>query len=97
MRRLPPERIGGRNGYRITPVASGGRVTAARLQEALGISAQGIAQPLLDTMVRLMRRDMRSGNRIAYDQPEQMHDLYVRACTIGNQRPALGGDSVPEL
>ena len=75
MRRLPPERIGGRNGYRITPVASGKRVAAARLQEALGISAQEITQPLLDTMVRLMRRDMRSGNRIAYDQPKQMHDL----------------------
>ena len=97
MRRLPPERIGGRNGYRITPVASGGRGTAARLQEALGISAQGIAQPMLDTMVRLMRRDMRSGNRIAYEQLKQMRDLYMSADTNGNQRPALGGDSVPEL
>ena len=48
-------------------------------------------------MVLLMRRDMRSGNRIAYDQLEQMHDLYMWAGTNGNQRPALGGDSVPEL
>ena len=50
-----------------------------------------------DTMVLLMRRDMRSGNRIAYDQLEQMHDLYMSAGTNENQRPALGGDSVPEL
>ena len=48
-------------------------------------------------MVLLMRRDMRSGNRIAYDQLEQMHDLYMSAGTNENQRPALGGDSVPEL
>lgn len=95
---LPPERVGGSYGYRITPVASDGRVIAGRLQEVLGIPAETITQPLLDTMIRLMRRDMRAGNRIAYDQPDQLRSLHARACTIESQRSsaeARGGAKPP--
>jgi hypothetical protein len=47
---LPPQRIGGGYSYRITPVASNGRVIAGRLQEVLGIPAETIAPEPLDTM-----------------------------------------------
>jgi hypothetical protein len=85
---LPPERIGGAYGYRITAVASDDPVISGRMQEVLGLSAEAISTELLDTMRRLMRRDLRRGIRLPYDEPDQLRDLYERA-------RALLGESVP--
>jgi hypothetical protein len=76
---LPPQRVGGAYGFRITPVASDTPVIQGRLQEVLGLPAKKLSQELLDTMRRLMRRDLRAGIRIAYDEPAQLQDLYERA------------------
>jgi hypothetical protein len=83
---LPPQRVGGGYGYRITPVGSDGQVIAGRLQEALGIPAETIAPELLETMIRLMRQDMRGGHRIEYDQPDHLRDLYARAGALVAKR-----------
>jgi len=34
---------------------------------------------MLTKMVRLMRRDLRAGRRIVYDEPENLLQLYARA------------------
>jgi isopropylmalate/homocitrate/citramalate synthase len=77
---LPPERIGGRYGFRICPVVSDTPVIAGRLAEVSGKPAASFPQPVLEQMIRLMRRDLRAGVRIAYDEPEQLIKLYLRAC-----------------
>jgi hypothetical protein len=76
---LPPERIGGSYGYRITAVASDYPVIRGRLRQELGLSAKSISTDLLETMRRLMRRDLRAGIRLDYDDPGQLRDLYERA------------------
>ncbi len=77
---LAPERIGGRYGFRICPVVSDPPVIAGRLAEVTGKRAASFPPALLDQMIRLMRRDLRQGLRIAYDEPEQLLTLYRRAC-----------------
>lgn len=77
---LAPERIGGRYGYRICPVVSDEPVIAGRLAEISNLPAASFAQEVLTMMIRLMRRDLRAGLRIAYDEPEQLLLLYRRAC-----------------
>ncbi|GMQ53160.1 hypothetical protein [Halopseudomonas aestusnigri] len=82
---LVPQAIGGSYGYRICPVVSDAPVIAGRLAEVTGQPADSFAQPVLEQMIRLMRRDLRAGQRIVYDQPAKLLTLYQRARqTAGN-------------
>ncbi|MEH6493273.1 hypothetical protein [Halopseudomonas sp.] len=78
---LVPEAIGGSYRYRICPVVSDPAVIAGRLAEVTGQPADHFAQDVLQQMVRLMRRELRAGERIVYDQPAQLLALYDRACS----------------
>lgn len=76
---LVPEAIGGRYGFRICPVVSDPAVIAGRLSEVTGLPASSFPSAVLEQMVRLMRRDLRAGERIVYDEPAQLMALYQRA------------------
>jgi hypothetical protein len=76
---LPPERIGGRYGYRVCPLVSDAPVIAGRLAEVTGAPASDFAPAVIEQMIRLMRRELRAGLRIAYDRPEELLALYERA------------------
>lgn len=76
---LVPESIGGSYGYRICPVVSDPAVIAGRLSEVTGKPADGFVATVLNEMVRLMRRDLRAGTRIVYDEPDNLLALYHRA------------------
>jgi hypothetical protein len=76
---LPPERIGGSYGYRICPLVSDTPVIAGRLAEVTGKPAAAFPDEVLTQMIRLMRRELRAGERIAYDRPEELLALYARA------------------
>jgi isopropylmalate/homocitrate/citramalate synthase len=76
---LPPERIGGSYGYRICPLVSDAPVIAGRLAEVTGAPAADFPEAVLTQMIRLMRRELRAGLRIAYDCPEELLALYARA------------------
>ena len=79
---LPPERIGGRYGYRVCPVLSDRPVIAGRLAEVTGHPADSFPDEVLDWMIRLMRRDLRAGLRLAYDQPAELLALHRRALAM---------------
>lgn len=79
---LPPERIGGHYGYRVCPVVSDRPVIAGRLAEVTGHPADSFADEVLDWMIRLMRRDLRAGLRIAYDKPAELLALHRRALAM---------------
>jgi len=68
-------------------VASDIRVIARRLREVLGPIEPKPSTALLDTMRRLMRRDLRAGIRLAYDEPDQLRDLYERARALVKEQP----------
>lgn len=76
---LPPEAIGGEYRYRICPVVSDPAVIAGRLAEATGHPAETFSDAVLQQMIRLMRRDLRAGRRIVYDDPEPLLLLLARA------------------
>ncbi|MDO3384430.1 hypothetical protein QWI17_01115 [Gilvimarinus sp. SDUM040013] len=76
---LVPEAIGGTYGYRICPVVSDPGVIAGRLSEVTGQPDTDFAQEDLEQMVRLMRRDLRAGEKIVYDKPGNLLALYERA------------------
>jgi hypothetical protein len=76
---LAPEAIGGKYGYRICPVAADPPVVAGRLAEVTGRPSDTFPENVLVQMVRLMRRDLRAGQRIVYDEPAQLLELYARA------------------
>jgi hypothetical protein len=76
---LPPEAIGGRYGYRVCAVISDPPVIAGRLAEITGLPADRFPLEITQQMVRLMRRDLRTGRRIDYDKPGQLLELYARA------------------
>lgn len=76
---LVPEAIGGSYRYRICPVVSDAAVIAGRLAEVTGEPAEGFDAQVLQQMIRLMRRELRAGLRIVYDDPEQLLALYARA------------------
>jgi hypothetical protein len=76
---LVPEVIGGKYGYRICPVAANEPVIAGRLAEVTGRPASTFPEPVLTQMIRLMRRDLRGGERVVYDEPGQLLRLYARA------------------
>ena len=76
---LVPEAIGGIYRYRICPVVSDTAVIAGRLAEVTGRPAATFADDVLRQMIRLMRRDLRAGLRVVYDEPDQLLRLYRRA------------------
>jgi hypothetical protein len=76
---LVPEAIGGTYRYRICPVVSDAAVIAGRLAEVTGRPAEAFPTDVLQQMIRLMRRDLRAGERIVYDEPEQLLQLFARA------------------
>lgn len=76
---LAPEAIGGEYRYRICPVVSDPAVIAGRLAEVTGRLPETFSDEVLDQMIRLMRRDLRAGRRIAYDDPEPLLQLWARA------------------
>lgn len=76
---LIPEAIGGKYRYRICPVVSDTAVIAGRLAEVTGRPQLEFSEAVLEQMIRLMRRDLRAGVRIVYDQPENLLALYERA------------------
>jgi isopropylmalate/homocitrate/citramalate synthase len=78
---LPPEAIGGQQRYRVSPVVSDAPAIAGRLAEVTGQPADEFPDTVLQQMIRLMRRDLRAGKRIVYDQQENLLELYARAST----------------
>jgi hypothetical protein len=76
---LPPEAIGGEYRYRICPVVSDPAVIAGRLAEVTGRPAEAFSDAVLQQMIRLMRRDLRAGKRIVYDDPKPLLQLLARA------------------
>ena len=79
---LPPEAIGGTYRYRICPVVSDAAVIAGRLAEVSGQAAESFPEDVLDRMIRLMRRDLRAGKRIVYDEPAHLLQLFARASRV---------------
>lgn len=76
---LIPEAIGGKYRYRICPVVSDTKVIAGRLAEVMDRPQIEFPEAVLEQMIRLMRRDLRAGARIVYDEPENLLVLYERA------------------
>ena len=76
---LIPEKIGGTYRYRICPVVSDTKVIAGRLAEVTGKPAEGFSQEVLENMIFIMRRDLRAGIRLVYDEPSRLLELYGRA------------------
>lgn len=76
---LPPEKIGGKYGYRVCPVVSNTAVIAGRLAEVTGRPVFDFPDAVTTQMIRLMRRDQRAGLRIVYDEPANLVELYGRA------------------
>ncbi|GAB2561198.1 homocitrate synthase [Dyella jejuensis] len=76
---LAPETIGGNYGYRVCPVISDPPVLAHRLAEVTRLPVDSFSQEVIEQMIRLMRRDLRTGRRIDYDKPQELQDLYARA------------------
>jgi isopropylmalate/homocitrate/citramalate synthase len=74
---LPPEMIGGTYGFRVAPLGSDAVVLSGRLQEV------GVPPPydpdVLKQMIFLMRQDLIAGQRLVYDRPDVLVDLYQRA------------------
>jgi hypothetical protein len=76
---LPPDRIGGVYRYRICPVVSDVEAVRGRLAEVSGKLPEAYADDVITMMIRLMRRELRRGLRIDYDEQEQVMALYGRA------------------
>lgn len=76
---LPPEAIGGQYRFRICPLVSDPAVIAGRLAETTGRQPEEFPETVLVKMIYLMRKDLRAGKRIVYDQPENLMNLYDRA------------------
>jgi hypothetical protein len=84
---LIPETIGGSYGYRICPLVSDPPVIAGRLSEITGSPPSVFPTDVLIQMIRLMRRDLRAGLRIIYDEPDQLLNLYARAAAPPTSPP----------
>jgi hypothetical protein len=76
---LVPQAIGGKYGYRVCPLVSDTAVIAGRLAEVTRRPATDFPERITLQMIRLMRRDLRMGRRIAYDEPQPLLDLLARA------------------
>jgi len=91
---LPPDRIGGEYRYRICPVVSDAEPVRGRLAEVSGRPPSDYGDDVITTMIRLMRRELRRGLRIDYNEPEEVMALYARALAatrpVGTQALGLG-------
>ena len=76
---LVPEAIGGQYGFRICPVVSDPAVIAGRLAEVTHRPPGDFSEAVLEQMIYLMRRDLRAGRRVVYDEPARLLELYERA------------------
>ncbi|MFO0735344.1 MAG: hypothetical protein U0270_05675 [Labilithrix sp.] len=76
---LPPDVIGGAYGYRVCPLAADAIVLAGRLAEVTGRDPASFPAEVLEMMIRIMRRDLRSARKIVYDEPTALLDLHARA------------------
>jgi hypothetical protein len=76
---LAPAAIGGTYGYRVCPVVSDTAVIAGRLAEVTARPATAFPDAVLRQMICLMRRDLRAGLRVVYDEPDNLLQLYRRA------------------
>jgi hypothetical protein len=76
---LPAKAIGGVDGYRVGPLGSDAPILAGRLAEVTKRAPETFDHDVLQQMVRLMRRELRAGQRIVYDDPRQLLSLYARA------------------
>ncbi|MFC3650968.1 homocitrate synthase [Dyella humi] len=96
---LAPEMLGGRYGYRVCAVISDWPVIAHRLSEITGRSVDDFPEKPMRQMIRLMRRDLRAGERIDYDKPPQLLQLYERAKSNLEQPgpPSSSADHVSTL
>lgn len=74
---LAPETIGGSYTHQICPVMSDTQVIAERLKEAYGIGH--VQRNVLECMIFLMRRSLRAGLLVCYDEPANLLDLYTQA------------------
>jgi len=79
---LPPDEIGGKYGFRICPVVSDPPVIAGRLIEVRGGVPDDYPKPLMQKMITLMRQDLWNGERIVYDEPDNLINLYQRALAM---------------
>jgi hypothetical protein len=76
---LEPRVVGGNYRYRVCPLVSDPVVIAGRLAEVTGQPARDFPEEINRQMIRLMRRDLRAGERIDYDEPPQLLALLARA------------------
>ena len=76
---LPASVIGATQRYRICPVVSDPPVIRGRLGEVMGRAPDGFDQGVMEQMRRLMRRSLREGHRIVWDEPQALVALYHAA------------------
>lgn len=76
---LPASVIGATQRYRICPVVSDPPVIRGRLGEVMGRDPNSFDQGVMEQMRRLMRRSLREGRRIAWDEPQALVALYHAA------------------
>jgi hypothetical protein len=77
---LPPEKIGGKQGYRIAPVTSDNAIVMGRLRE-VGIQLEpgNATEKRLKRMREIMREDLLANCQREYDLPDVLKDLYNRS------------------
>jgi hypothetical protein len=76
---LPASVIGATQRYRICPVVSDPPVIRGRLGEVMRRDPESFDQHVMEQMRRLMRRSLRAGRRIAWDEPQALVALYHAA------------------
>jgi len=76
---LAPEAIGGNTVTASARCPAIQRWIAGRLAEVTGRPAEAFPDEVLQQMIRLMRRDLRAGKRIIYNDPKPLMELLVRA------------------
>lgn len=76
---LPASAIGATQRYRICPVVSDPPVIRGRLGEVMKRDPKSFDETVMVQMRRLMRRSLRAGRRIAWDEPQALVALYNAA------------------
>ncbi len=76
---LPASVIGATQRYRICPVVSDPPVIRGRLGEVMHRDPNSFDQGVMEQMRRLMRRSLREGRRIVWDEPTALVALYHAA------------------
>lgn len=76
---LPASVIGATQRYRICPVVSDPPVIRGRLGEVMQRDPKSFDETVMEQMRRLMRRSLREGKRIVWDEPTALVALYHAA------------------